>query len=168
MNNKTIKTMLLVLTVSFTGASYAATATPHAQNASEDCSMGMGMSMGKMGMGMGHMAMGNMSMNFSQLNLTDQQKQEIQAIMAASMNGNHQNMTDMQMHHTDMQALLSSDVFDENKAKALIANHQSQMGERKLTMLKMKHQIFQLLDDEQREQLMSMQNTRMNTKEHNH
>jgi len=177
MKNKTIKTMLLVLTVSFIGTSYVAA---HAQHASEDASMSMGTGnmgtgghkgTGNMGtghmstgnMGMGNMAMGNMSMNFSQLNLTDQQKQEIQAITAASINGNHQNMGDMQVHHAEMQALLSNAVFDENKAKTIMAEHHSQMDERMLSMLKMKHQIYQLLDDEQREQAMKIQNNMMNT-----
>lgn len=178
--------MLLVLTVSFTGTSYVAA---HAQHASENASMsmaagnigtgrmGMGnmgtghmgtghMGMGNMGignMGTGHMGMGNMAMNFSQLNLTDQQKQEIQAITEASMNGNYQNMGDMQVHHADMQALLNNEVFDENQAKTLMADHQSEMGERMLTMLKMQHQIFQLLDDQQKEQAMTIQNNIMNT-----
>jgi protein CpxP len=151
MNNKTIKTMLLVLAVSVTGTSYVAA---HSQHASEDSSMGM-MGMGSVDSEDMHrdgMGMGNMSMTFSQLNLTDQQKQEIQAITAASINENHQNMGDMQVHHADMQALLSNTVFDENKAKTLMANHQSEMGERMLAMLKMQHQIFQLLDDQQKEQ----------------
>ncbi|ABM03196.1 envelope stress induced periplasmic protein, Spy-related protein [Psychromonas ingrahamii 37] len=184
MNIKTIKTMLLVLTVSVTGTSYVAA---HAQHASENASMSMGvgsmntgkmgtenmgtghmgtvnMGMGNMGnMGTGHMGTGHMAMNFSQLNLTDQQKQEIQAITAASINGNHQNRGDMQVHHADMQALLSDDVFDKNQAKALMADHHSQMSERMLVMLKMKHQIFQLLDDQQKEQLTGMQNNMMNT-----
>ncbi|MFT7053846.1 MAG: protein CpxP [Psychromonas sp.] len=206
MKNKTIKTMLLVLTVSFAGTSYVAA---HAQHASENASISAGtgsmgtghmgtgnmgtgnmgtgnmgtgnmgtgnmgtgnmgtgnMGTGHMGMGnmpMGNMAMGNMPMNFSQLNLTDQQKQEIQAITAASINGNYQNMGDMQVHHAEMQALLNNDVFDENQAKTLMADHHSQMGERMLTGLKMQHQIFQLLDDQQKEQAMSMQNNRMHT-----
>lgn len=189
MNNKTIKTMLLVLTVSLTGNSYVAA---HPQHASEDSSMGMSignmdrdeMGMGQMGMrergddhmgmghmgnrqigmqqmGMGQMGMGYGSMNLSQLNLTDQQKKEIQAVTATAMN---QNMGDMQVHHAEMQALLSNDVFDENKAKTLIADHQSEMGENMLAMLKVKYQILQLLDDQQKEQLMEMQNNRMNTK----
>ncbi|MFT6926635.1 MAG: protein CpxP [Psychromonas sp.] len=177
MKNKTIKTMLLVLTVSFTGTSYVAA---HAQQASEDALMGMGtgnmgtghmstehMGTGQMGMGqmgMGGIGMGNMPMNFSQLNLTDQQKQEIQAITAASNNGNHQNMGNMQVHHAEMQALLSDAVFDENKAKTIMAEHHSQMDERMLEMLKTQHQIFQLLDDQQKEQAMGMQNNRMNAK----
>jgi len=170
MKNKTIKTMLLVLTVSFIGTSYVAA---HAQHASEDASMGMGhmnteqMGTGQMGMGqmgMGGIGMGNMSMNFSQLNLTDQQKQEIQAITAASINRNHQNMGDMQVHHAEMQALLSNTVFDENKAKTIMAEHHSQMDERMLEMLKMQHQIFQLLDVQQQEQLMNIQNNMINTK----
>ncbi|PKH01178.1 hypothetical protein CXF72_18015 [Psychromonas sp. MB-3u-54] len=193
MNNKIIKTMLLVLTVSVTGTSYVAA---HAQqHASEGSSMGM-MGMGSVdseemrgeymhgedmdredmhgeymhGEDMDRedmhgeymhgedMGMGEMSMNFSQLNLTDQQKQKIQAITVASINGNHQNMGYMQVHHADMQTLLNNTVFDENKAKTLMAEHHKQMGERMLAMLKMQHQIFQLLNNQQKEQLTDMQN----------
>lgn len=177
MKNKTIKTMLLALTVSLAGTSYVAA---HAQHTSEDASigdMGMGhMGMGETGMrsigmshmsrggtGIGQMGMANMPMYFSQLNLTDQQKQKTQAIMAAAINENHLNMGDMQVHHAEMQALLNNEVFDENQAKTLMADHQSEMGERMLTMLKMQHQIFQLLDDQQKEQAMTIQNNMMNT-----
>lgn len=161
MNNKTMKTMLFAFTLSLAGASYVIANQNHA---SAGASMGMGsMEMGNMEMGhKGMMGMHNNAMNFSQLNLSESQEKEIQAIMAAAMGEKQLDMAEMQVQHADMQALLSAEVFDENKANALMAKHHSQMGDKAMTMLKVKHQIFQVLDDEQKTQLMSMQNNKMN------
>jgi len=162
MNNKTMKTMLFAFTLSLAGASYVIANQNHA---SAGASMGMGsMEMGHKGMmeHKGMMGMHNTTMNFSQLNLSESQEKEIQAIMAAAMGEKQLDMAEMQVQHADMQALLSAEVFDENKASALMAKHHSQMQDKAMTMLKVKHQIFQVLDDEQKTQLMSMQNNKMN------
>lgn len=148
--------MLFAFTLSLAGASYVIANQNHA---SAGASMGMGnMEMGHKGM----MGMHNTTMNFSQLNLSESQEKEIQAIMAAAMGEKQLDMAEMQVQHADMQALLSAEVFDENKANALMEKHHSQMGDKAMTMLKVKHQIFQVLDDEQKTQLMSMQNNKMN------
>jgi protein CpxP len=60
-----------------------------------------------------------------------------------------------------MQALMESETFDDKMAKEMIERHQLQMSESKLTMLKTRHQMYQLLSDEQKEEFRNMQQSRM-------
>ena len=157
MKTKTITAILIATALTFVGTSYAQQSTKGAQHHN--------MSGGMMGMQhkgqMGHMNMGGMPMSFSQLNLTEQQQQKMQAMMASSQGQNTGWMANMQAHHAEMQALMESETFDDNMAKEMIERHQLQMSESRLTMLKTRHQMYQLLSDEQKEEFRNMQQSRM-------
>jgi len=163
MKTSKITAILLTTTLAFAGFSYAAGNMHHSMmggqynNLSGD--MVMGMHQGRMG-GMG-MGMGMMQMNFSQLDLTEQQRKDMQEIIASSQGGNVDMMANMQAHHAGMQALMESETFDENTARMLIDSHHSQMSESRLIMLKTRHQLYQVLSDEQKEQLLNMQQNNM-------
>ena len=162
MKTKTITAILIATTLTFVGTSYAHQSTKGAQHHNMSGGM-MGMQQnGQMGhMSMGYMQMGNMGMGFSQLNLTEQQQQEMQEMMASSQGQNTGWMANMQAHHAEMQALMESDTFDDNMAKEMLERHQLQMSESRLTMLKTRHQMYQLLSDEQKEEFRNMQQSRM-------
>ncbi|MCE0556637.1 MULTISPECIES: Spy/CpxP family protein refolding chaperone [unclassified Motilimonas] len=95
---------------------------------------------------------GGMKNIISQLDLTQQQKQDVNNIMQqAKGNMDRQSrQTQRAEHQAERLALLSNETFDEEKARAMIASHQQQMSERKLAMLKIQHQVYQVLTPEQR------------------
>ena len=55
-----------------------------------------------------------------------------------------------------MHAIMYNETFDEETAKALINKNQAKQTERKLAQLKIKHQKFQLLTDEQKTQYIEL------------
>ncbi|WP_417761830.1 Spy/CpxP family protein refolding chaperone [Shewanella sp.] len=98
--------------------------------------------------GMGHDMMGFMSLRGVQL--TEQQQQQIGALKKQHF----QDM--MQAHKQNMEAmnsLMAAKNFDEKKAKQLIAEREQQRAAYRLDKLKMQHEIYQLLTDEQKQQV---------------
>ena len=113
---------------------------------------------------MGRNKMAHRGMGFAQLDLTDSQKQQMLTIMTSSKGNNQNRMSDEERatRQAEMQALMYSDPFDEDQAKALISQHQSKMVENRLEMMKAKHQAFQLLTDEQKTQYGELKAQRQN------
>ena len=101
----------------------------------------------------GNVMGGNMMMGmFFQLDLSTKQQQEIQAIMTQAMAGRQVMMANMPAYMAECQALTTAPTFDEAKARAMLAKRQGVMSENMLTMLKARHQAYQLLTPAQQEQ----------------
>lgn len=86
------------------------------------------------------------------LDLTDTQREQIRALMAASK-AEKPDLAAMQQHHDAMQALVKADQFDEAAARLLLEKQQNKMLEQQLERLKLQHQIRALLTDEQKTKL---------------
>lgn len=95
---------------------------------------------------------GGMKNIISQLDLTQEQKQDVKTIMQqAKGNVDRQSRQALRAEHqAERLALLNSETFDEQKAREMIASHQQQMSEKQLAMLKTQHQVYQILTPEQR------------------
>lgn len=89
---------------------------------------------------------------WQQLNLTDEQKQQLQALrrehrqQAGDRAGQRE-------QHQQLQQLVQADNFDATAARLLLEQRQQQQLERQLAKLEFRHQVWQLLTNEQREQL---------------
>lgn len=149
MKTKTIGTILLATTLSIAGMTYAVAESQQGMKGKQDCSM-----MSENGKGKHHGKNKHRQMGFAQLDLSDQQKQEMKSIMSSQKAKHKEQKNDQQRaaDKAEMQALMQADTFDTEKASALIAKHQEKSNERKLSMLETKHQMFQLLTDEQKTQ----------------
>ncbi|GLS90646.1 hypothetical protein GCM10007916_17130 [Psychromonas marina] len=170
MKTKTIASLVLATTLSLGGLSYAVAANQdgmqNGQNNAQDCSMvkedGRGKHQGGKHKGKGKGK--NKQMGFAKLDLTDQQKADMKTIMSAQKAEKKEQKTDADRlaQRAEMQALMSAETFDEAKAKSLIDAQEAQKSERKLSMLKAKHEMFQLLTDEQKAEFAEMQMKRQN------
>ncbi|PKF61475.1 hypothetical protein CW745_09060 [Psychromonas sp. psych-6C06] len=158
MKTKTIGAIIIATTLSLGGLSYAVAGNQDgAQNGKQDCSM-----MDKKQRGKHHGKHKNKQMGFEKLNLSAEQKQEMKSIMSSQKGKNTKSDSERQAQRAEMQALMHAEVFDEAKAKELINKQQTKKGERKLAKMKAKHQMFQLLTDEQKAQYAEMQMQRKN------
>ena len=97
---------------------------------------------------------GGMQNIIAQLDLSDVQKQEVKTIMQQARGNTDRESRQAQRseHQAERLALLNAAQFDEAKARAMIAGHQQQMADKQVAMLKMQHQVFQVLTPEQRTQ----------------
>lgn len=86
------------------------------------------------------------------LDLTDSQREQIKQLMKQQREANKGKRRDTAAHQ-QMQTLLMAEQFDENAARQLLEQQQQQAVEKRLTMLKLQHQVLQILTDEQRQQL---------------
>lgn len=86
------------------------------------------------------------------LDLTDSQREKIKLLMEEQREAFKPEKPDNAVHDK-MQALLLAKKFDESAAKKLLEQQQQQAVERKLKMLKLEHEVLQVLTDEQRQQL---------------
>jgi len=147
MNMKKTSAILLATTLSFAGISYATAANQTSTKTELNCQK----QSGEMGQGKHHGKKKNKGMGFSKLDLTDAQKLEISEIMKSVKGDKKGQKSESKMaHRASMQALVSSDSFDEDAAKALINIQQAEKAEKQLAMLKAKNEAFQLLTDEQK------------------
>lgn len=152
MKNKTIATLILATTLSVGGLSYAvaATTTESGATTTQSCTMkedGSGKHKGGKHKGEKH----GKNMGFQKLDLSDTQKQEMKTIMTAHKEAKKEvNKALKVAHKAEIQALMTEATFDEAKASELIAQHQELRAESALSMLKVKHEMFQLLTDEQK------------------
>ena len=86
------------------------------------------------------------------LELTSAQRQQVEDLVQQHRSGigsAKENKTAMDK----MQALITAEHFDEAAVRSLLQQHQQLRLERQLSMLKLQHDIRQLLTDEQREEL---------------
>jgi len=144
---KKTSAILLATTLSFAGISYAVAADQTGTTTQQNCKQ----QSSEMGQGKHHWKKKNKGMGFSKLDLTDTQKQEIREIMQSVKGDNKGQKSESKMaHRASMQALISSDSFDEEAAKTLISVQQEEKAEKQLAMLKAKNQAFQLLTEEQK------------------
>jgi Spy/CpxP family protein refolding chaperone len=65
--------------------------------------------------------------------------------MTQAMAGRQVMMANMPAYMAECQALTTAPTFDEAKARAMLAKRQGVMSENMLTMLKARHQAYQLL-----------------------
>jgi protein CpxP len=155
MKTKKISAILLATTLSFAGISYAMAGNHQESKNGQDCNN----QSGEMKQGRHNCKIKHQRMGFSKLDLSDAQKQQMQEIMSAAK---EENKGTRGAHKAEMQMLMSSETFDEAKAKELINNQQVQKAEKHLKMMKAKHQMFQLLTDEQKTQYSELKSQRHN------
>lgn len=110
---------------------------------------------GKGGCGMDHSNM------FRQLDLTDAQKSELKELRQANRETMHGKMgerhSEMQAQHQKMQQLVLSEDFDEGQVRALAEEMSEQQVERRVAMLKQRHEMMQVLTPEQKTKLQELQ-----------
>jgi protein CpxP len=87
------------------------------------------------------------AMGFAKLDLTDTQKQAMRDIMKATKEANKASWSE---HQTAMQALMASETFNAEKATELLSQQRVQKSEKRLAMMKAKHDMYQLLTDDQK------------------
>lgn len=86
------------------------------------------------------------------LELSDSQQQQIQTLVQQQRD-NTKPRKERKAEMAKMQALVQAEQFDEAAVRALLQQIQQQRLENKLAMLKLQHDIRQLLTAEQREEL---------------
>lgn len=145
-----------------TGLTLAALlASSMALAATTDCPgagrMGGGPGGGRMGDGPGA---GPWQAALSELSLTSEQQTAIDKLLAAGRDQRADFRAEMQddrsERHAAMMKLLNAETFDETAAQALIAEQQKARADQQLAMMKLHHQIAQLLTEEQRTQLVNL------------
>ena len=142
MKHKTINTIILATALSVAGLTHAVAASDET-NATETQTY----IMKEDGQGKHRNKNDMRKMGFKKLNLTDEQKAEMKAIMASHREANKETKL---AHKAEMKALMEDPAFDEEKAQALINQREAQRADKQLSMLKLKHQMFQVLTDEQK------------------
>lgn len=85
------------------------------------------------------------------LDLSDTQQQQIQAIVEQEQTDMEENREKMHQGREQMRSLLDSDSFDESAIRSLAISQESMKTEMFIAQAKVKHQIFQLLNSEQRD-----------------
>ncbi|QSX40692.1 Spy/CpxP family protein refolding chaperone [Shewanella cyperi] len=104
---------------------------------------------GENGPGM-HQGMRHM---FRNLDLTEEQEAQIKSLMKEQRQARseQQDESERETHRSKMLALVSASKFDENVARALIAEQQQHHEEGMLNFMKLQQQVYQLLTPEQQE-----------------
>jgi len=163
MKTKTIGTLILATTLSLGGLSYAVAGNQDGMQNGQNCTMMQEDGKGKNKGGKHHKGK-KRDMGFEKLNLTDQQKEDMKTIMSAQKTERKDRKTDAERlaQRAEMQALMQAETFDEAKAKELIENKQAKNTEQRLAKMKAKHEMYQLLTDEQKAEFAEMQMKRQN------
>ncbi|WP_105169213.1 Spy/CpxP family protein refolding chaperone [Pseudoalteromonas sp. T1lg23B] len=97
----------------------------------------------------------------AKLNLTQAQQDKIAQILEQKKTAMKALKTSRVEHKDEFKALMENDYFDEQQAKALIAKRSEAKNEALLAKLKSKHQIRQVLNQEQRDKLAKMKHREM-------
>ncbi|WP_413700699.1 Spy/CpxP family protein refolding chaperone [Psychromonas sp. KJ10-10] len=164
MNNKHISAIILATTLSFGASSFAMAegqqGMKNGQTADQTtCDVKSGeMKKGKHhghkygkkdhGKKQGKQSRGNkQDMGFAKLDLTDTQKQAMRDIMKTAKEANKASQT---AHRDAMNALMTNETFDAEQATKLISEQRVQKSEQRLAMMKAKHDMYQLLTDDQK------------------
>ncbi|MDX5407436.1 MAG: Spy/CpxP family protein refolding chaperone [Chromatiaceae bacterium] len=100
----------------------------------------------------------------ARLELTDSQQQQINQLIqqhrnerASKADGSKaDSKAEYRASHQQLKALMAADQFDEVAARQLLAQRQQAKLERQLAGMKLRHDIMQLLTEEQRQQLQLM------------
>jgi len=163
MKHKKINTIILATALTVAGITHAATTStePVVADAQESSVIKEG-GHDKHHGGKHHGDHKQKKMNFKNLDLSDAQKQQMKTIMTSYKEASK---TLKEAHKAEMKALMQSATFDEAKAKQLISQREAQRADQKLDMLKMKHEMYQVLTDEQKAQYDERQMKKM--KRHN-
>ena len=176
MNNKHISAIILATTLSFGASSFAMAENQQGMKkgqASDQtaCEVKSGeMKKGKHhghkyskkdnGKKQGKQSRGNkQNMEFAKLDLTDTQKQAMRDIMKTAKESNKASQSS---HRAAMNALMANDTFDAEQANKLIAEQRVQKSEQRLAMMKAKHDMYQLLDDDQKVKYDELKTKRQN------
>ncbi|KDM90637.1 hypothetical protein EA58_16140 [Photobacterium galatheae] len=90
------------------------------------------------------------------LNLSDAQKAQMRSLRESYKDGMREQMMQgreaMQANHDKMQALMLADNFDENAVRALAKQMSDQQIDRRVAMMKQRHEMLNLLTPEQKTQ----------------
>ena len=184
MSKKTISAIILATSLSLVGGSYAVAANQQAMRNGQNCAnqteeMANSQNCMKKSGEMKHkgkhhgnkqahkqgnknskkQGKNNQYMGFAKLDLSADQKQKIDAIME---NIKTENQKLKLANRASMQALMASETFDTDAARSLITYQQQQKSEKKLAMMKAKHEVLQLLTDEQKTKYSEMKMKRQN------
>lgn len=89
----------------------------------------------------------------SKLDLTEEQKQNIKAVVKQSREVNQIYRADRKQFKTQMQQLMTAAAWDESFAQSLIQAQMEQGKEIELNIAKTRNQVFNLLTDEQQQAL---------------
>ncbi|KTC65976.1 envelope stress induced periplasmic protein (plasmid) [Legionella adelaidensis] len=111
-----------------------------------------------------HMGMGGchcMGQMMQELNLTPDQQKQIQQIKDQMKSQMQSNREQMQSLRTQMQTLIKSDKIDEAKLDSLVNQKKELMGTMMKAKIKMKNQIYNLLDAQQKTKFASMMEQKM-------
>ncbi|MDF2178693.1 Spy/CpxP family protein refolding chaperone [Aliiglaciecola sp. CAU 1673] len=101
--------------------------------------------------GQGPQHAGPMGAMFAELNLSQQQKQDIQQLFAQAREDRDIYRGDMLEQREDMQILLTQQSWNADLALQLLAGKQSQMEQSMWQKAQVQQQVWQILDDDQRE-----------------
>jgi len=149
MKHKTINTIILATALSVAGLTHAvASSTESATVTTQDTTIIQ--KDGRDGKHRGDKHRGGKhhgKMMFKKLDLSDAQKEQMRAIMTAHKEANKESKA---AYKADMKALMDAPVFDEEQAQTLIAEREAQRADQQLSMLKMKHEMYQVLTEEQK------------------
>jgi len=149
MKNKTINTIILATALSVAGLTHAvASSTESATATTQDTTIIQ--EDGRDGKHRGDKQRGGKhhgKMMFKKLDLSDAQKEQMKTIMRAYKEANKESKA---AHKAAMKALMDAPAFDEEQAQTLIAEREAQRADKQLSMLKMKHEMYQVLTEEQK------------------
>jgi periplasmic protein CpxP/Spy len=114
---------------------------------------GMG-GMGMMGQGMGMMGPGGMGMmGLYQLDLTEEQMGQIRTIQRDARRQHMEIMLDMMDIRDDLMAAMAADRPDSEKVRELQKNISEKQGDMLESAIEIRNKIYDLLNEDQREQL---------------
>lgn len=179
MNNKHISAIILATTLSFGASSFAMAESQQGMKNGQACqttdASNCDMKSGEMKKGKHHgnkyskkdhgkkqgkQNRGNQQhMRFAKLDLTDTQKQAMRDIMKTAKESNKASQT---AHRAAMNALMSNATFDAEQATKLISEQRVQKSEQRLAMMKAKHDMYQLLSDDQKAKYDELKTKRQN------
>jgi protein CpxP len=98
---------------------------------------------------------------FSQLDLTDAQKEQMQSMREANRaemkSKRLEQHTEMKANHDKMQELVLASDFDENAVRDLALQMSTAQVERRVVMLEKRHQMLNILTTEQKTQYQTIQ-----------
>ncbi|MDO6706267.1 CpxP family protein [Photobacterium sp. 1_MG-2023] len=93
---------------------------------------------------------------FSDLNLTDAQKEQMRALRDSQKESKREHRDEgreaMKANHEKMQALMLADSFDENAVRALAKQMSDQQIEHRVNRMKHRHDLLNILTPEQKAQ----------------
>ncbi|MFC0118015.1 Spy/CpxP family protein refolding chaperone [Pseudoalteromonas xiamenensis] len=102
------------------------------------------------------------------LGLSDEQKAQIKKIFEDNKTVRDSLGGDRRVHAEQFKALMNSPTFDEAKARAILEGEQSERLEMHIQQLKARHQVLQVLTQEQRDKLQELHQIRAEKRQKGH